>query len=599
VRPALRPLAALLTGLMVLAGALAAPVGAATIAAGQTDTAAPTALTDTKVVIVVGPTHGSTSNYRANADEIYAEAIKYSSNVTRIYSPYATWEAVKPALQGASIVVNLGHGNGWPSPYTYDPNYTTKDGFGLNIASNLSDNVLKYYGEPYFANEIDFAPNAVVILNHLCYSAGSSEPGDPEPTLDVARQRVDNFGAGFMKSGARAVIAAASGNATDYIRLLFTTNGSVFDAWRMSSPYHGHEIPFASTRTPGMSVILDPSTAGGGGYSHSIVGDPTLQTEDVTGVQLPTDTDPDTLQVPGAASVGSSGADVHTRADLSDSPIGTLAAGTALRVNDTAGGQSAFGTPPAAALVGSLAGTSIGWVAGDEIVPRDSASPRLWSMSAPTRFSPNGDGDDDLFALTASLSEAADWKVEILNGTAVLAAWSGAGAAPTVTWNGTDGSGARVPDGAYRWELRARDEWGNAPLVYSQALTVDSIVGASYFALPPARLLDTRVGNGLAGVFSANAPRTFLVAGRGGVPVGAVAVTGNLTITNASREGYVALTPTPTSSASTSTLNFPTGDTRANGVSIALGPGGNLSAVYAAPGGSTVHIIFDVTGYLR
>ena len=26
----------------------------------------------------------------------------------------------------------MGHGNGWPSPYTYDPNYTTKDGFGLN-----------------------------------------------------------------------------------------------------------------------------------------------------------------------------------------------------------------------------------------------------------------------------------------------------------------------------------------------------------------------------------------------------------------------------------------------------------------------------------
>jgi len=583
---------------MVLAGALATPVGAATMAAGQAETAAPTALTDTKVVIVVGPTHGSTSNYRANADEIYAEAIKYSSNVTRIYSPYATWEAVKPALQGASIVVYLGHGNGWPSPYTYDPNYTTKDGFGLNIASNMNDNVLKYYGEPYFANEIDFAPNAVVILNHACYAAGSSEPGDPEPTLDVARQRVDNFGAGFMKSGARAVLAAAHGNATDYIRLLFTTNGSVFNAWRMSSPYHGNEIPFASNRTPGMSVILDPSTAGGGGYSHSIVGDPTLLTDDVTGVQSPTDTDPATLLVPGAASVGSSGADVHANADLSGSPIGTVGAGSSVRVRDTDGNGS-WGGPPDAALVGTLDGTLIGWVAGDDLRPRDSASPRLWNLSAPTRFSPNGDGDDDLFALSAEISEAADWTVEIKNGTVVLAAWSGSGAAPGVSWNGTNGSGARVPDGAYQWELRARDEWGNAPLVYSQALTVDSIVGASYFALPPARLLDTRVGNGLAGAFSPYAPRTFLVGGRGGVPADAVAVTGNLTITNASREGYVALTPTPTASPSTSTLNFPAGDTRANGVSVALGPGGNLSATYGAAAGATVEIIFDVSGYYR
>jgi hypothetical protein len=349
-----------------------------------------------------------------------------------------------------------------------------------------------------------------------------------------------------------------------------------------------------------MTAILDPNTAGGGGYYHSIVGDMTLLTDDVTGVQSPTDTDPATFLVPGAASVGSQSTGIHAQSDLSDPPVGTLGAGAALRVRDTAGnGSDPWGGPPAAALVGTLDGTLIGWVDGDDLRPRDSASPRLWTLSAPTRFSPNGDGDDDLFTLNAGLSEATHWTVEIKNGTVVLASWSGTGAAPSGTWNGNDGSGTRVPDGAYQWELRAHDEWGNAPLVYSQDLTVDSIVGASYFALPPARLLDTRAGNGLSGAFSANAPRTFLVAGRGGVPVGAVAVTGNLTITNASREGFVSLTPTPTASATTSTLNFPAGDTRANGVSIALGPGGNLSAVYGAPGGATVEIIFDVTGYLR
>jgi hypothetical protein len=130
-------------------------------------------------------------------------------------------------------------------------------------------------------------------------------------------------------------------------------------------------------------------------------------------------------------------------------------------------------------------------------------------------------------------------------------------------------------------------------------VSVDLSQGSTYVALPPARLLDTRSGNGLAGAFSANVPRTFVVAGRGGVPVGAVAVTGNLTITNASREGYVTLTPNPTASPSTSTLNFPASDTRANGVSVALGPGGTLAAVYGAPAGSTVQIIFDVTGYYR
>ena len=70
--------------------------------------------------------------YRADADRAYAEAIKYTANVVKVYSPNATWARVKAATVGASVVIYFGHGNGWPSPYTYDPKYTTKDGFGLN-----------------------------------------------------------------------------------------------------------------------------------------------------------------------------------------------------------------------------------------------------------------------------------------------------------------------------------------------------------------------------------------------------------------------------------------------------------------------------------
>ena len=74
-----------------------------------------------KVVIIVGATHGATAGYRADADAAYAEAIKYTSNVVKVYSPNATWARVKAAVAGASVVIYMGHGNGWPSPYTYDP----------------------------------------------------------------------------------------------------------------------------------------------------------------------------------------------------------------------------------------------------------------------------------------------------------------------------------------------------------------------------------------------------------------------------------------------------------------------------------------------
>ena len=64
------------------------------------------------------------------------------------------------------------------------------------------------------------------------------------------------------------------------------------------------------------------------------------------------------------------------------------------------------------------------------------------------------------------------------------------------------------------------------------------------------------------------------------MPVGAVAVTGNLTVTNQTRAGAAYLGPDPLVAPASSTLNFPLGDNRANGVTLALGPGGTLSATY-------------------
>jgi putative cell wall-binding protein len=253
---------------------------------------APTSLSSAKVVIIVGATHSATSHYRDIAEGAYAEAIKYSSNVVKIYSPNATWSVVKPALQGASVVVYLGHGNGWPSPYTYDPAFTTKDGLGLNATANNGDSNTKYYGEPYLANEIRLAPNAVVLLNHLCYASGNSEPGSADPTLSVAMQRVDNYGAGFIKAGAGAVIAEGHGSVNGMIRDLFTTNQAVLDMWRTQYDYNGNEFSFPSSRSPAFSASMDPDSPTAG-YYRSIVTSPDLRTADVTGVQVaPSDTPP-------------------------------------------------------------------------------------------------------------------------------------------------------------------------------------------------------------------------------------------------------------------------------------------------------------------
>ena len=86
----------------------------------------------TKVVIVVGQTQSATARYRADADATAAEFAKYTSNITKVYSPHATWSAVKAAAQGANVLVYMGHGSGWPNPYVSYLQPNSDNGMGLD-----------------------------------------------------------------------------------------------------------------------------------------------------------------------------------------------------------------------------------------------------------------------------------------------------------------------------------------------------------------------------------------------------------------------------------------------------------------------------------
>ena len=134
--------------------------------------------------------------------------------------------------------------------------------------------------------------------------------------------------------------------------------------------------------------------------------------------------------------------------------------------------------------------------------------------------------------------------------------------------------------------------------------------GATYHTvITPGRVLDTRPtygGNIHIGPFTKvpnRSVRSFPIVGVTGlgwsspqVPSGAVAVTGNVTVTNATSLGYVALGPTMTTTPSTSTANVAAGTNVANGVTVALS-GGSLQVVWCGTNGSSADVIFDVTGY--
>lgn len=125
--------------------------------------------------------------------------------------------------------------------------------------------------------------------------------------------------------------------------------------------------------------------------------------------------------------------------------------------------------------------------------------------------------------------------------------------------------------------------------------------GLAFYPLEPGRVMDTRTSvlSGLTGKFVSGTPRRLDTDGHWGAPVGAKAVSGNLTVVGQNGAGYVAGTPAPESNPTTSTLNFPLGDVRANGITVPLNASGNQYFVYKAGSGRTTHLVLDVTGYFK
>ena len=118
----------------------------------------------------------------------------------------------------------------------------------------------------------------------------------------------------------------------------------------------------------------------------------------------------------------------------------------------------------------------------------------------------------------------------------------------------------------------------------------------TYFPLVPARVLDTRTGNGAPLVpLGADASLDLVVTGRGGVPASGVsAVVLNVTVTNPTAPSFLTAWPTGVSRPVASNLNFVPGETIPNLVVVEVGSGGKVS-VYNREGSTDV--IADVVGY--
>ena len=117
-----------------------------------------------------------------------------------------------------------------------------------------------------------------------------------------------------------------------------------------------------------------------------------------------------------------------------------------------------------------------------------------------------------------------------------------------------------------------------------------AFTGGVYVPVTPVRVMDTRTG--LGGTSGPLGSHDLVLSGS--IPSDAIAVTLNVTVTNATEQSYVTVQPSGEDPSLVSSVNFGPGQTVANLVTVKLGTGGKVDIATAV--GST-DVVADLVGY--
>ena len=261
---------------------------------------APAAAAGPKVVIIVGPTGSLTDYYRSTGNQLANVAQAAGAEVVKVYSPRATWAKVKAAVEGASIIVYLGHGNGFPSPYSSTEDPTKVNGWGLNRTTKNGDSdnwsstmvycgeeallgtltpadaaQWKYCGGSAGNDGINPAPGFVMIYSNACYAPGAGETGGA--TQNQARERVRNFSYPVLALGAGAYFATDLGAGPLIDRVLRSPHLAFGRIAQLGQGYNADaQRHFAHPDLTGVEIWTQRTYAmGRWDYWYAFAGDPT------------------------------------------------------------------------------------------------------------------------------------------------------------------------------------------------------------------------------------------------------------------------------------------------------------------------------------
>ena len=145
---------------------------------------------------------------------------------SRVYSPYATWSRVHDAAQGANVLIYLGHGNGWPSPYhPFADDVQGRHGPERERGPRqLEHEVLRrvLHGASWASRRTPWSCSTACATRRATTSGAPATRPERPP-----RSASTTTAYGFLKAGAQAVFASGITDVGYVLQGLFTGSGSM------------------------------------------------------------------------------------------------------------------------------------------------------------------------------------------------------------------------------------------------------------------------------------------------------------------------------------------------------------------------------------
>ena len=233
-----------------------------------------------KAVLIVGPidppNHNSTRSYISWADKLAAIMAQNGMEVVKIYWPDSTWENVRPAISGASIIVYKGHGFGL-GDLPPDPTEMVGSLNGFCLVNPLDPAGARLGTQDMLVATNRLAQNAIGFF-FCCSCAGTSAADSTPVSKALARRRIEAYSSTVIRLAGGGYFSGV--NEESLLKAFFANpDKTLGELYAMHGGQPDHTYPHVLWDH--LSVWFDGDTSRG--WSRAFVGDPNLTARDILG----------------------------------------------------------------------------------------------------------------------------------------------------------------------------------------------------------------------------------------------------------------------------------------------------------------------------